>query len=154
MEKLFFLLRQSKWLSGGEDTWSMGHSLWYVNESGFTLGIILTLLISLFWAASYYQLLPRIWANMELSRVNWFLFMVINATVVLFVTLLVARSGIIDYAAAKGYLTEQPHMRRVLNGFTMDMWLYALQSALYSVVAFFGLSFLCRIKSVGRYIPF
>ncbi|NDW11062.1 hypothetical protein [Dysgonomonas sp. 520] len=152
MDFLYFLLKDSPWVSG--ESWDMPHSLWYESNNGFALGIILAIAISLVVCSVYYQLFPRIFKNIPMSRLNWLLFLVINIVVVLFSCFFVAKSGIIDYATANGYIDEAPAMLNVLTSGTLDMWMFGIQNAIYSIVLFFALSFICRLKSRGFNIPF
>ena len=152
MDFIFFLLKNSPFLSG--EAWDMPHSLWYNDSSGFILGIILTLIISLATCIIYYHVFSRIFRNIPLTRLNWLLFLIINAAAVFFITFFVAKSGITDYAMANGYIDDAPSILGTLEKGTYDMWMFATQNALYSVIAYFILSFICRIKSRGFNIPF
>lgn len=152
MDIIYFLLKDSPWVNG--EAWDMPHSLWYENNNGFMFGIILALAISFVVCSIYYQLFPRIFKNIPMSRLNWLLFLVINTAIVLFTCFFVAKTGIIDYATSNGYIDEVPSMLNVLSSGTIDMWMFGIQNAIYSIILFFGLSFICRIKSRGFNIPF
>lgn len=154
MNFLYFLLKGSSWLDGSNADWSMPHSLWYENENGYILGILLTAFISLISCLVYYQIFPRIFRNTPMSRLNWLLFMILNAGVVFFSCYFVAKKGIMEYADLHDYLADSPAMMNILDNGTTDMWLFAAQNSMYSLILFFLFSFICRIKSRGFNIPF
>ena len=82
MDIIYFLLsRGSQWLKG--EAWDMPHQLWYEDEGGFLLGLIILVVVSMVVAVIYYQLFSRWFRNTPLSRLNWLAFAVFNAGAIL-----------------------------------------------------------------------
>ena len=151
MENIFFLLKNSAFLSG--EIWEMPHSLWYNDSNGFLLGLILALITSFVICLIFFHVFPNLF-NAPLTTLKWLLFMVINATAVFFITFLIAKNGIINYAETNDYLSSSPAMLSILKKGTFDMWMFGAQNAIYSLIMYFALTFICRLKSRGFNIPF
>lgn len=153
MDFIYFLLGEdSSWLNG--EVWQMPHRLWYEGEGGFKLGLIIMVFFSIVMAFLYFHVFPRVFRNVPLNRINWSLFLIVNATAIFLLCFSIARNGILNFAIANDYVSDNPEIVNVLTAGTIDMWLFAAQNATYSLFFFFIVSFPIRIKSRGRWIPF
>ncbi len=148
MEKLYFLLMRVFESSG--DVWIP----WYTTSGGLTLSFLITLGISLLFAVLFYFVLTLV--KPALTNVHYYLMMLVNAVVCFFTVFFVAKLSIEKYIVDNGLDTIDPMASTTISSGTVDMWLVAANSAIYSLVFFFLFSII--IKRWGPYgtnmIPF
>ena len=148
MDKIYFLL--TKYLQNSGDVWAP----WYTMSGGLTLSILLTLGISLLFVVLFYYVFTLI--KPSLTNVHYYLTMLLNAVVCLFVNFFVAKSFIDKYITSNDLSSIDPTALSSVSSGTLDMWLVSANSAIYSLLFFFLLSLI--LKRWGPYgtnlIPF
>jgi len=110
---------------------------WY--DKGYTLGFIILLTISLLFSLLYYQVFGRRGAYFA-SMKSWFFFGIICWFLVFLISLFV-----------EGNLV----FKLVLSEFYIEIWIFSLINAFYSLALFTLLSIgLKRFSIHSKYIPF
>ena len=136
MEKIYFLLSNVLQTSG--DVWIP----WYATSGGLTLSFLMTLGISLLFVILFYFVLTLI--KPALTNVHYYLTMFLNAVVCFFAVFFVAKGMIVKYIVDNDLISIDPLAESVAASGTIDMWLVAANSAIYSVSFFFLFSIIIK----------
>ena len=127
---------------------------WYTTSGGLTLSLLIALGISLLMVVLFYFVLTLI--KPALTNAHYLLMMFVNAVVSFFAVFFVAKSSINKYIVSNGLDEIDPMALSTVSSGTVDMWLVAANSAIYSLLFFFLFSII--IKRWGPYgtnlIPF
>jgi hypothetical protein len=141
LQKLFFLV----------DLFNVNHSSWYTNSNGFTTGLILAFAVALIACLFFYY----VWGKMRaLTMMHYILTGIVNAVVTLLVVFFTARKLLTAYAIEAGLSEIDPSILSQIKNGTFDMWLFAINSAIWGVVFYFLLSIVLKNWSELYSIPF
>ena len=109
------------------------------DQRGYTLGFLVLLFSTLLFLSIYYLLLGR--KTMSYATLGkWFLFGILNAIAVFFITMLVEGFSVFSYIS--------------IGDFAYEVWLFTMINALYAFILYALLSLLFKRFSVhSKYIP-
>lgn len=143
LQKLFFLVS----LLG------LNHAGWYTNDNGYTIGICIALAIAFVANIIFYY----VWGNFKSADLNngkYVLMGIIATAVTLGVVFFAARKLLVDYVVASDLTSIDPSILSQIKNGTFDMWLFAINSAIWCAVAYFIFSIMLKRWSHYSSIPF
>lgn len=126
MENFYFLFESlENW-----DTW---------DEKGFSLGMLILFVSTIFFQILYYILLGRK-TDRYASLGKWFLFGIINCIIVFIATLLVEGFSVFEYES--------------IGDFEYEIWSFTIINTVYAFILYFLLSLIFKRFSIhSKYYP-
>lgn len=141
LQKLFFLVS----LLG------LDHAGWYTNDNGYTIGLVMAATIALVACIVFYYVWG--WMRPILTNGEYFLTMIITTIIALLSVFFTARHMLLAYVADAGLTEINPSILSQIKHGTFDMWLFAINSALWCAVLFFIFSLILKRWSKLSAIP-
>lgn len=141
LQKLFFLVS----LLG------VNHAGWYTNGNGFTIGLVFAAVISLIAGLLFYY----VWGKLKsVTLLHYIITALIAMAATLLVVFFTARHMLLAYVNDAGLTAIDPTIFSQIQHGTFDMWLFAINAAIWCAVFYFLFS--CVLKEGSTYynIPF
>lgn len=141
LQKLFFLVS----LLG------LDHAGWYTNDNGYTIGLVMAAAIALVACIVFYYVWG--WMRPILTNGEYILTMIVTTIITLLSVFFTARHMLLAYVADAGLTEINPSILSQIKHGTFDMWLFAINAALWCAVLFFIFSLILKRWSKLSAIP-
>ena len=141
LQKLFFLVS----LLG------LNHAGWYTNANGYTLGLVIAAAVALLACILFYYAWGKVRA---LTMGHYIVTSLASMAVTLLVVFFTARHQLLAYVSKAGLTEIDPSILSQIKNGTIDMWLFAINSAIWCVVFYFLFSCILKNWSTHYNIPF
>lgn len=141
LQKLFFLVS----LLG------LDHAGWYTNDNGYTTGLVIAAVIALVACVLFYYA----WGKVRALTMGHYIITILVSMVVTLVTVyFTARHMLLAYVAEAGLTEINPSILSQIKHGTFDMWLFAINSAIWCAVLYFLFSCILKNWSTHYNLPF